>query len=188
MDISPYAVKAESIDALSAFRIASFFSRLVSITRDDCDQAATKLTGSSVSPALVQGRASYTVATDVGHSPPGVIQLRSSALSIETVNLARKTYGDFVPGCELRDMLGHVYVYAMDLVQGVAFCRARHQLLAPVMKHCLLQTTQDFARFFASAWINRPRLKQTPNIASSLFTHYFHIIEKLSEALPFNQN
>ncbi|EFY87015.1 hypothetical protein MAC_06913 [Metarhizium acridum CQMa 102] len=115
MDISPYAVKAESIDALS------------------------------VSPTLVQGRASYTVATDVGHSPPGVIQLRSSALNIETVNLARQTYGDFVPGCELRDMLGHVYVYVMDLVQGVAFCRARHQLLAPVMKHCLLQTTQDFA-------------------------------------------
>lgn len=40
------------------------------------------------------------------------------------------------------------------------------------------------ARFFASAWINRPVLKQPPDIVRDLFAHYLRILDQLSQGLP----
>ncbi|KAK6952326.1 hypothetical protein Daesc_006861 [Daldinia eschscholtzii] len=69
MEIYQYAVDAESIDALSKYQITSFFSQRKPITKDDCDKIATKITGTPVSPTLVQGVASYTVAADTLQHP-----------------------------------------------------------------------------------------------------------------------
>jgi hypothetical protein len=146
MDISQYIVSAESIDALSTYQIASFFSRHESITKDDCNHTAASLIGSPVSPTLVQGVSSYTVASDV-NQPAKVVQFRESALNLELLAIARQTYGEFVPNCEPCDKLADVYIYEMDLVPGVAFSRVRCQLLAPGMENRLLRTVQDFARF-----------------------------------------
>jgi hypothetical protein len=145
MDISIYAASAEDIDPLSAHQIASFFNRHVSVTKDLCDRTATEITGSQVSPTLVQGQTSYTVAADTS-ALPKAIQFRDSALDLEIINLARQTYRDFVPNCKSGGTLTDVHVYEMDLVPGVAFCRARRQLLAPEMEPRLLRTVQDFAR------------------------------------------
>ena len=72
MDISIYAASAEDIDPLSAHQIASFFNRHVSVTKDLCNRTATEITGSQVSPTLVQGQTSYTVAADASALPtPG---------------------------------------------------------------------------------------------------------------------
>ncbi|KAK0613030.1 hypothetical protein B0T17DRAFT_511387 [Bombardia bombarda] len=78
------------------------------------------------------------------------------------------------------DMMGGTYVYEWDLVSGSAFCRVRRQFLAPEMEQRLQQTVQDFARFFASAWICRPAV--TP--PSGLFDEYSQTLDKLSQSLP----
>jgi hypothetical protein len=145
MDISQYAVNAESIDALSIYQITNFFRRHESITKDDCNRIAASIIGSPVSSTLVQGVSSYTVAAD-NNQPPKVVQFRDSALNLELLNQARQTYGKFVPNCKPCDKLADVYIYEMDLVPGVAFSRVRHQLLAPRMENRLLRTVQDFAR------------------------------------------
>jgi hypothetical protein len=146
MDISRYAVNAESIDALSTYQITNFFRQHECITKDDCNRTAASIIGSPVSSTLVQGVSSYTVAADI-NQPPKVVQFRDSALNLELLNQARQTYGEFVPNCEPCDKLADVYIYEMDLVPGVAFSRVRRQLLAPGMENRLLRTVQDFARF-----------------------------------------
>ncbi|KAF2175644.1 hypothetical protein K469DRAFT_609951 [Zopfia rhizophila CBS 207.26] len=183
MDISRYAVSAEDIDALTIYQITNFFRRHQSITKDDCNRTAAKITGSPVSPTLVQGETSYTVAANTNQQVK-VVQFRHSPLNLELMCQARQTYGEFVPNCEPYGMLAGVHVYQMDFVPGVAFSRARHHLLAPRMEQRLLQTVQDFARFIASAWNNRPALEQPPDTACELFVHYSRILDRLSQALP----
>jgi hypothetical protein len=90
MDISQYAVDAESIDALSTYQIANFFRRHESITKDDCNHTAASIIGSPVSPTAVQGVSSYTVAASI-NQPPKVVQFRDSALNLELLNQARQT-------------------------------------------------------------------------------------------------
>lgn len=144
MDISLYAARAEDIDVLSTFQIANFFQRQKFVTRDVCNLTAAGITMGPVSPTLVQGQTSYTVATSAGQRPK-VVQFRNSALNIEIIRQAWQTYREFVPQCKFCGMLSDVYVYEMDLVAGVVFCRARRQLLAPGMEQRLLRTAQDFA-------------------------------------------
>ncbi|RSL40391.1 hypothetical protein CEP54_016129 [Fusarium duplospermum] len=100
------------------------------------------------------------------------------------MNQARQTYGEFVPNCKPYGMLADVYVYEMDFVPGVAFSRARRQFFSSGMEKCLLRTVQDFARFFASAWMNRPALGQPADTARKLFAHYTRILDQLSQTLP----
>lgn len=145
MDISQYAASAEDIDVLSTYQISSFFYRHTSVTRDDCNGAAASIVGSPVSPTLVQGEASYTVTAGTKQGTK-VIQFRHSALNLELMKQARKTYGDFVPNCKSRGMLADVYVYEMDLIAGVAFSRARRQLFTPEMEQHLVRVVQDLAR------------------------------------------
>ncbi|KAK6215675.1 hypothetical protein QIS74_08694 [Colletotrichum tabaci] len=52
------------------------------------------------------------------------------------------------------------------------------------MRQQLLQTVQDLARFFASAWINKPLLRHTPQDTQELFDHYESILNRLSQSLP----
>ncbi|WQF86950.1 hypothetical protein CDEST_11964 [Colletotrichum destructivum] len=86
MDISCYAASPEDIDA--------------PVTKDTCHKTAKTITGGHVPPTPVQGQTSYTVAAD---AVPGiVVQFRQSALDLELINLARQTYGRFVPVCEQR--------------------------------------------------------------------------------------
>ena len=44
--------------------------------------------------------------------------------------------------------------------------------------------THARTRFFASAWTNRPGLKQSPDVARALFAHYSKILDQLSQGLP----
>ncbi len=67
-------------------------------------------------------------------------------MNLELIKQARQTYGEFVPNCKPHGMLADVHIYEMDFVPGVAFSRARRQLLALAMEQCLLRTVQDFAR------------------------------------------
>jgi hypothetical protein len=142
MDISQYAVRPEEIDALSAAQNSILFRRHKFVTKEECNDAAANITGSTVSPTPIQGSTSYTVTAGTK-----AVQFRHSALNLEIMEQARKTYGSFVPICKSRGMLAEVHVYEMDLVPGVAFSRARRQLVSPGMEERLLRTVQDFARF-----------------------------------------
>ncbi|PGH20439.1 hypothetical protein AJ80_03585 [Polytolypa hystricis UAMH7299] len=150
----------------------------------DCDHTAANIIGSPVSSTLVQGETSYTVVANINHHFPKVIQFRTSALDLNLIDKARQTCGDFVPDCKPHSMLADAYVYEMDLVPGAAFSRAMPQLLASGMEQCLVKTVQDFARFFASAWINRPVLELTADTTNKLSAHYTWILDQLFRDLP----
>lgn len=87
MDISQYAVDAESVDALAAFQIADFFHNHASMTRDECDRVAAGIVGGPVSTTPVQGAASYTVAP-CSNERPKVVQFRNSVLDTGLIDQA----------------------------------------------------------------------------------------------------
>ncbi|OHE93879.1 hypothetical protein CORC01_10778 [Colletotrichum orchidophilum] len=182
MDISMYAADAEGIDALSIHQIANFFVQTSPVTKADCHSRAQSITGGEISPTLVQGETSYTVAADI--VPPKAIQFRKSKLDLELLACARQIYGEFVPSCEQRGELGGLHVYEMEFVRGVALSRFQRQLFAPQMKYQLLRTVQDLARFFALAWINKPLPHRASHDAHELFVHYSSILDQLSRSLP----
>ncbi|EEQ30019.1 hypothetical protein McanMca71_007960 [Microsporum canis] len=179
MDISRYAAKAESYERLSTFQISQFFKRHVFNTREDCDRLAANILNGLVSPTPVQGATSYTVAAAGSRK---VVQFRSSKLDMECIENARLSYRGFVPNCELYGTAGDIYVYVWDLVPGPAFCQVRRQFLSLGigMEQRLHQTVLDFARFFASAWNNRPAVKQPTGILKE----YREILDQLSLSLP----
>jgi len=178
-DISRYAAKPDSYDRLSSFQISQFFKRHISTTKDECNRVAADILKSPVSPTPIQGAQSYTVAAGSGQVPK-VIQFRSLELNIELVEYARQSYGTFVPSCEYLGIIGGVYVYLWDLVPGPAFCRVRREFHALGMQQRLRQTVQDFARFSASAWVNKPAIKEP----SSSLEEYSRVLDQVSDGLP----
>jgi hypothetical protein len=81
---------------------------------------------------------------------PKVVQFRSKKLDVELIELARQSYGGFVPECKFHStMPGDVYVYVWDFVHGTALCRVRRQFFALdiEMEHHLYQIVGDFARY-----------------------------------------
>ncbi|KAK1992431.1 hypothetical protein LX36DRAFT_644767 [Colletotrichum falcatum] len=182
MDISKYAAGVDGIESLSQYQIANFFVQNSPVTKDECHSMAKSIAGEPVLPTPVQGETSYTVTAQL--ITVKVVQFRKSKLDLGMLDRAQQTYHKFVPGCEQRGKLGHLYVYEMDFVPGVALSRFQHQLLAPQMKQQLLRTVQDLARFFASAWVNKSLSHQTSNHRQKLFAHYSSILDQLSQSLP----
>ena len=149
IDISKHAAGPDSYDRLSAFQISQFFEKHRPTTKDGCDQLAADILKCPVSPTPVQGGGSYTVAPRDPKQTSKVIQFRSRPLDMERVELARKSYGDFVPDCKHHGtMPGDVHVYVLGLVPGPAYCRVRRQFLAPGvgMEQRLYRIVEDFAR------------------------------------------
>ncbi|KAK6843393.1 phosphotransferase enzyme family domain-containing protein [Apiospora arundinis] len=99
---------------------------------------------------------------------------------MDLIKLVTQSYRGFVPNCEAHGILETIHVYIWDLISGPAFCRVRYQLLAPGMEQRLLRTVQDFARFFASAWIRRPEVNPPPG----LLEEYSGMLAQLSQRLP----
>lgn len=125
--------------------INHFFSGST-VTREECDRTAAEITGEAVGPVWLQGAFSYTVA-----SRERLIQFRvsESLLDIERLSLARKIYGDVVPACVNRGVIGpppSLTVYVMDKVPGITYIEAPLTTL-----YCTSwqeQTVSDFARYF----------------------------------------
>ncbi|CRG82986.1 Tudor domain-containing protein 15 [Talaromyces islandicus] len=123
------------------------------ITREKCDRRATELAGQAVEPVQLQGAFSYTLAA--GNL---VVQFRDcdSLLDTKTVDLAREIYGNMVPACVNKGVIGpppSLTVYLMDKAPGITYIEVPLKTL-----HCTSwqeQTVSDFARFFANSWTNR---------------------------------
>ena len=149
MDITRYTPGADSYDRLSAFQISNFFKRHVLITNDNCNRVAATILGCPISPTSVQGGGSYTVAAVESHQALEVVQFRSEPLDMGLIELARQSYGDFVPKCKHHRMMSEdLCVYVWDLVSGPAFCRVRRQFFSrdTEMEKRLYRTVTDFAR------------------------------------------
>lgn len=123
-----------------------FYGRTV--TQDQCDQTATELTGQVVEPVQLQGAFSYTLAA----GEQLLVQFRGldSLLDTKVVDLAREIYGDIVPACVNRGVIGpppSLTVCLMDKVPGITYIEV------PLKKiRCISwqeQTLSDFARYFA---------------------------------------
>ncbi|KAI1389175.1 uncharacterized protein F4822DRAFT_429788 [Hypoxylon trugodes] len=179
MDISRYAVGPESYDKLSTYQISQFFERHKRAKRNGFNSHAADILASTVSPTPMQGGSSYTVKAD-SNRVHKVVQFRYEKLDMKAIEQARQSYPDFIPVCESHSVYGDVFVYVWNLVPGPAFCRVRRQFLAPGMEQQLRRTVQDFAKFFASAWINRPIVEKPLD----LFEEYSDIIDQLYQRLP----
>lgn len=128
---------------LAKLQISQFFSPTLSITQDQCDQEAMRLTGQPCHPVPVLGGESYTVLTD---DDTLVVQFRAAdaALDLERIKCVENTYGSFVPRHKSVGKLGPLHVYTMGNIGGVAMYLARETLNQDNYR-LLHQTVQDFA-------------------------------------------
>lgn len=80
--------------------IQAFFKSRQPITRDDCDEHASNVLGSSVRPVEVQGQFSYTVGRDDGAG--ALLQYRdvSSTMNVENIDKAKQAHEDLVAKVE----------------------------------------------------------------------------------------
>lgn len=123
--------------------ISQFFSSC-NVTRDECDRTAAELTGEYVKPVRLQGAFSYTVA---GGELLVQFRVSESPLDTKKLCLAREIYGDVVPACVNRGVIGpppSLTVYVMDKVPGITYIEAPLATL-----RCIPwqeQAASDFAR------------------------------------------
>jgi hypothetical protein len=80
--------------------------------------------------------------------------------------------------------LGSLHIYIWNRVSGPAFCRVRQHMFTSDtgVDPRLGQAVHDFARFFASAWINRPLTRD--QLPPGLQDEYVSILDELSGTLP----
>lgn len=126
--------------------INQFFSGRT-ITQEECDRQASEFTGETVKPVPIQGAFSYTVAG--GNM---VVQFRTSEslLNTKILALARKIYGNVVPACIDKGIIGQppssLNFYVMDKIPGITYIEVRSATM-----RCASwqeQTISDFARYF----------------------------------------
>ncbi|KAL4885671.1 hypothetical protein BJY04DRAFT_231099 [Aspergillus karnatakaensis] len=174
--------------------IAHFFEKTTA-TRAACDAYAAEHFGGEVIPVAVQGVCSYTVY--VGSSSEFVIQfrLRSLALKVETVNLARTKYGHFAPQVAFRGQIGDdmegrepVYIYVMNRVPGVSYLdfiltyNSRIPESSATFSSWRKTLVTDIAKFFALSWKSTQTVDQT--YRDELYHQYKKELELLLTSLP----
>ncbi|KAL1855034.1 hypothetical protein Plec18170_004448 [Paecilomyces lecythidis] len=173
--------------------INEFFSGRT-VTQKECDQIAAEVTGEAVKPVQLQGAFSYTVA-----ARGLIVQFRvpESLLDTEKMDLARKIYGNIVPSCGNKGVIGpppSLTIYVMEKVPGITYIEVPSATL-----HCPSwqeKTVLDFARFFANSWANRlpgthrseQSLEDLQNklgiLVQTLPSRFTAIISKLRKDLP----
>jgi len=144
MDITQLLPDSDSVLEQSGCQNERFFQRNEPVSQDACNKYATDIVG-DVHPTLVQEECSYTL---IAADSSKVIQFRDpeSPIYIKSLNLARDTYGSIlVPRCEHHGVLGHLYVYVIDVVSGEALLIARKQLFRTENAHLLTATIQNYA-------------------------------------------
>lgn len=160
-------------------QIARFFQQNKSITQEQCNAEAQRLTGSSVSPTPSQGGSSYTV-----ESGGLVVQFRppNSRLDIDMLQMIESAYHGFVPRHEEQGQFGDLHVYTMNNMGGTCMYLARDDLLR---NDCYLLrfTLDDYARFFVSAFRNTSILMDRPQ-PDELYSEYMSKLEQLRVGLP----
>ncbi|KAF4547157.1 Hypothetical protein D9617_56g096200 [Elsinoe fawcettii] len=166
---SNYSLEAE---------LALFFDK-VAVTRTECDDKARQLVGGRVIPVPIQGVCSYTVYAGWRNDKVVQFRLRSLALPLETVHLARQIHGSLVPQTTAMGCLGgsddkqDVLVYVLDRAQGIT--RLEFILACPFSeasqeyRQLRLSLLKDIGCFFAQSWNN-------PQEVPSLYKERLHVM------------
>ena len=132
-----------NIAALSRMQIARFFEQNdLSVTREQCDAEAQRLTNQPVTATPSQGGTSYTV--EGGNNLVVQFRLPNSTLDTDLLQSIEKAYCGFVPHHEYRGRLGEVSVYTMNNIGGTCMYLARDELLRN--DSFLMFTLDDYAR------------------------------------------
>ncbi|CAL5867785.1 uncharacterized protein PFLUO_LOCUS2006 [Penicillium psychrofluorescens] len=174
--------------------IVAFFEKTTT-TRSACDNYASEHLGGNVTPVDVQGVCSYTVYA--GPNAEFVVQyrLKSLALNMDIMNLAKAIYGTLIPEISFKGQIGEdheskepLYIYVMNRMVGIShldfilahngdvpensleFSRWRQNLVA------------DNAKFFALSWKGPQDVDQT--YRESLSHQYERDLNLLLASLP----
>lgn len=131
-------------------------------------------------PVPLQGAFSYTVAAG-----KLLVQFRvpESLLDTKTLGLARKIYGDVVPACFNKGVIGpspSLTVYVMDKIPGITYIEVPLATL-----QCIPwqeKTVSDYATFFANSWVNR--LSKPPHSSEHSLADLQDKLSVLSRQLP----
>lgn len=106
--------------------IVAFFEKTTT-TRSACDNYASEHLGGNVTPVDVQGVCSYTVYA--GPNAEFVVQyrLKSLALNMDIMNLAKAIYGTLIPEISFKGQIGEdheskepLYIYVMNRMVGIS--------------------------------------------------------------------
>ncbi|RSL75721.1 hypothetical protein CEP52_017830, partial [Fusarium oligoseptatum] len=170
-------------------QINTFFRTYTSVTREQCDKYAASVAGEPVTPESIQGMWSYTVTAG---SKRSIVQFRapSSFLDMKLLALARDTHGTVVANCVYYGTIGQsmpLHVYVMEKLPGVPYIQVQPspgpgRPMSPAAASRVINTVTDFARFFASSWMNL-QVMETSAIGT-LLTEYQQRLSLLAEALP----
>ncbi|KAG9227987.1 hypothetical protein BJ875DRAFT_390338 [Amylocarpus encephaloides] len=95
--------------------INSFFESQSTVTRQQCDDLAVSLVGKPINPAPIPSAFSYTVIAGSKQSKIVQFLAQSSALDIETLNLARAIHGQLVPACTHHGIIGQSSLYRTSI-------------------------------------------------------------------------
>ncbi|KAJ5714570.1 uncharacterized protein N7483_011751 [Penicillium malachiteum] len=173
--------------------IIEFFEKTTT-SRSACDKYASEHLAGNVSPVDVQGVCSYTVYA--GPNAEYVVQycLKSLALNIDMMNLAKAIYGSLVPEIFFKGQIGKdheskepLYIYVMNRILGISH-------LEFIMAHddapensfefsCWRQSlVADNAKFFALSWKSPQDVDQT--YRDSPTHQYRRDLNLLLESLP----
>ncbi|KAK1765063.1 hypothetical protein QBC33DRAFT_545625 [Phialemonium atrogriseum] len=109
---------------------------------------------------------------------------------MDLLTLARATHGIIVPNCVCHGTIGQpmpLPVYVMDKLPGVPYIQVQPspvpgRPMSPAAASRVINTVTDFARFFASSWLNPQAMEASATKA--LLTEYQRRITLLSKTLP----
>lgn len=108
--------------------LAVFFTK-TTVTRSACDLRATELVDGGLQLVPTQGACSYTVYAGTTLSSVIQFRLKSLALPLKTMKLARQVYGKLAPEVALQGQIGEddandgreaLIVYVMPRMQGIS--------------------------------------------------------------------
>lgn len=108
--------------------LAAFFTK-TTVTRSACDLRATELVDGGLQLVPTQGACSYTVYAGTTLSSVIQFRLKSLALPLKTMELARQVYGKLAPEVALQGQIGEdnandgreaLIVYVMPRMQGIS--------------------------------------------------------------------
>jgi hypothetical protein len=153
--ITKWVPTRDAVLNLAPILTRQFFTRNPTLTERTCIEQAARSLGcqiDKIQPTAVQGADSFTLfKVDGAQDTLSIAQFRdlSSPLDIDTINLARKTYGDVAPCCEMAncELSEQVHVYLMTLVDGIAFSAAQKVLYLDNSSRRLTRTVTDLASF-----------------------------------------
>ncbi|KAJ6102044.1 hypothetical protein N7486_004471 [Penicillium sp. IBT 16267x] len=169
--------------ALTNYQIARFFKKNGPTTQENCHDTAAQIVGGSVAPTSVQGMTSYTVTA--GNANRKALQFRApdAALDMKIMARVRDIYKHFVPSCQERGSLGGLFVYEMDIFEGVAFSLAQRDMCGINNYMLLERAVYDLAKFLASSWTEATEMAPWTGTAVTR-TELFQQLKTLANALP----